>query len=276
MTLLLFLLQGIVLQQVSSTQPRGITVGRLQLALTAEQTAKSIGLSGRAGADGFTWTGPGGGKKGSQLGDVSLRVRPAGGGGDAQSSSSVPWSAWLSSGGTPVPGGGACTELPCRANITFLPAPAVSPAVVATTGQGSASRPPFNVLREWERGPHDELRLVFKVTNTGQAPIEVGGLGITMPFAWDAGSAAGDLASTFLDPAIIGQHGYATVTRLSGEREVLMITTGVDEARCEAKLPGCRTSLEAWQDRSTVIGEWLCHTKAYSTDWANASTASAS
>jgi hypothetical protein len=242
-----------------------MAVGKLQLALTAEQTVQSIGLSGAAGADGFTFTAPGGGKKGSQLGDASIRVRQAGG------TAPAPWSAWLTSGASPVPSG-ACSTLPCRANLTFQSRPDVRAGATGAKPPPVAGHvPPFSVLREWESGPNGELRLVFKVTNTGAAALEIGGLGITMPFAWAAGSAAGDLASTFLDPAITGQHGYATVTRLSGKREVLMVTTGVDAARCKGGLPGCRTSLEAWEDQSAVIGEWLCHTKAYSADWANAS-----
>eukprot|EP01052_Picozoa_sp_SAG31_P001928 SAG31_NODE_65_length_28565_cov_8.402914_9_plen_121_part_00 len=83
--------------------------------------------------------------------------------------------------------------------------------------KAAATAPQFSILREWEDGPNSTLRLVFKVTNTGPKPLEVGGLGIAMPFAWAAGSDAGDAASTFTDPAITGDHGYVTVTRLSGE-----------------------------------------------------------
>jgi hypothetical protein len=155
---------------------------------------------------------------------------------------------------------------------------------------GSESGPPgFSIVREWEKGPNGAIRLVFKVTNNGTDSLEVGGLGIAMPFAWRPGSAAGDLASTFADPAITGKHGYVTVTRLSGKREVLIISTGVDAARCSAGKPGCRTSLEAWDGAAPApkvaggaagalgVGgpaggvEWLCHTAAYAADWANAS-----
>ena len=126
---------------------------------------------------------------------------------------------------------GPCTKLPCRASLNFTRLGPPAPA------------PTFSILREWENGPNATLRLVFKVTNTGTETLEVGGLGIAMPFAWAAGSYAGDAASTFADPAITGDHAYDSVTRLSGKGEVLIITTGIDGARCDAQKPGCHTSL---------------------------------
>ena len=254
----------------AATPSSGITVGRLPLKLApATQTAAGLGLSGAAGADGFSFT-KAQGHVG--LGDASIRARPAGAG--------AGWSAWRSAGASPL-GSTVCSKLPCRANLTLVGGPAA---------------PTFTMVREWERGPNATLRLVVKVTNTGADPLEIGGLGLAMPFAWSAGTAAGDLASTFADPAITGEHGYVSVTRLSGKREVLMITTGRDEAWCQAGKEGwCRTSLEAW-DTPAKVGagaalaaggraaaaaggpdngakEWLCHTKAYAADWANASKA---
>ena len=204
----------------AATPSSGITVGRLPLKLApATQTAAGLGLSGAAGADGFSFT-KAQGHVG--LGDASIRARPAGAG--------AGWSAWRSAGASPL-GSTVCSKLPCRANLTLVGGPAA---------------PTFTMVREWERGPNATLRLVVKVTNTGADPLEIGGLGLAMPFAWSAGTAAGDLASTFADPAITGEHGYVSVTRLSGKREVLMITTGRDEAWCQAGKEGwCRTSLEA-------------------------------
>ena len=254
----------------------GMAVGRLELALTADQTVESLKLSGPAGADGFTFTAPPGGHTGTSLGDASIRVRPAAG---QALGAPAAWSSWLTSGGSKVPGGKACNALPCKATLTLEPGLG-----------GSESGPPgFSIVREWGKGPNGAIRLVFKVTNNGTDSLEVGGLGIAMPFAWRPGSAAGDLASTFADPAITGEHGYVTVTRLSGKREVLIISTGVDAARCSAGKPGCRTSLEAWDGAAPApkvaggaaeelgVGgpaggvEWLCHTAAYAADWANAS-----
>ena len=256
----------------------GIPVGGLELTLSAEQTVTQLKLSGAAGADGFSFTGAGGGK--SHLGDVSIRVRPAPAAGQA----AEPWASFLSSGATPIPNGTACAkQLPCKATLMLEGA----------TDTDTEAPAPFTILREWEQGPNATLRLVFKVTNTGAADLEIGGMGMAMPFAWNAGSPAGDLASTFTDPAITGEHGFATVTRLSGTHEILMITTGVDAAWCAKATPGayCRTSMEAWGQAmpmpkaagsASEIGsgapggaalEWFCHTKAYADDWANASKA---
>ena len=234
-----------------SSSPGQMSVGKLSLTLSADQTVAALGLSGTAGADGFSFAAAPG--AGAELGDATFHARLAGAGA---------WASWASHGASPVPAGG-CSALPCRAYLSF------------------AKKAPFSVLREWERGPQGALRLAFKVTNRGTAPLEIGGVEIAMPFAWAAGSSAGDLASTFCDPAVTGEHGFATVTRLSGKREVLMITTGVDAARCKAGKPGCRTSLEAWDVYTGKagggsggiggIGSWLSHTKAFAAEWANAS-----
>ncbi len=248
-----------------------LTSGRLTFTLDpSDQTIKTLGLVGAT--DGFSFTG---GDKVS-LGDASVRVRAAGAG-----ASSKGWASFLTKGAQPEPSG-VCTKLPCKASLNF------------TRLDPGAAVPPFSILREWERGANDTLRLVFKVTNTGKEPLEIGGLGIAMPFAWAAGSDAGDAASTFADPAITGDHGYVAVTRLNGKGEVLIITTGLDGARCDSNRPGCHTGLEAWdvarapsgeahgqavrsENRVGVHGpdngarEWLCHTKAYAEEWANAS-----
>ena len=66
-------------------------------------------------------------------------------------------------------------------------------------------------------------------------------MGLALPFPWAAGSAAGDKASTFLDPAI-------NVTRLSGKGKVLMATP-------MSSANGNRTPLEAWRTASELPGE---------------------
>lgn len=261
-------------QRDSHRMPPELRSGRLVFTLDpADQTVKTLGVAGTT--DGFSFTG----SDKVNLGDASIRVRAADNGGGATSDAG--WSSFLTKGARPETHG-PCIKLPCRASLNF------------TSLNGKAIVPPFAILREWENGPHGTLRLAFKVTNTGAKPLEIGGLGIAMPFAWAAGSDAGDAASTFVDPAITGDHGYVSVTRLSGKGEVLIITTGVDGARCDANKPGCRTSLEAWDvAKSPSVGsgkqamrsvhsvalggpdnnarEWLCHTKAYEEDWANAS-----
>ena len=255
-----------------------LTSGRLAFTLNpTDQTIKTLGLAGAT--DGFSFTGDGT----VSLGDASIRVRVAGTA--AEAASSARWSSFVTKGAQPIPSG-SCPKLPCRAMLNFT----------QLDSAATSTAPPFSILREWENGPNSTLRLAFKVTNTGAQPLEIGGLGLAMPFAWAAGSDAGDAASTFADPAITGEHGYVTVTRLSGKAEVLMITTGVDAARCDANKSGCRTSLEAWdvakpsgdgghnmavasghrvagQGPDNGAREWLCHTKAYAEDWSNASKA---
>ena len=90
-----------------------------------------------------------------------------------------------------------------------------------------------------------------------------------LPFPWAAGTDAGDKASTFVDPSITGQHGFATVTRLSGKKEILMITNGWSSSKT-------RTTLEAWRAADEFNGgtgllkthAWMCHSKAYATsEW---------
>ena len=160
-----------------------LTSGRLAFTLNpTDQTIKTLGLAGAT--DGFSFTGGGT----VSLGDASIRVRAAG---TAGAASSAGWSSFVTKGAQPIPSG-PCPKLPCRAALNFT----------QLDSAATSAAPPFSVLREWENGPNSTLRLVFKVTNTGAEPLEIGGLGLAMPFAWAAGSDAGDAASTFADPAI--------------------------------------------------------------------------
>ena len=213
-----------------------ITVGPFALKLSASQTLSLLGLAGSAGEDGFAFS-RGGGP--SNLGDAILRVRPASW---TLGARQVPptfsslrnyplWSSWHT---TPTgvqivePAGAAFAA----ANLSASLAPGPS------TPSGNL---PFDLTRSWERGSNGSLVMRLAIANVASEAIEVGGLGAVLPFPWAAGSPEGDAASTFLDPSIGGEHGYATVTRLTGEHEVLMITPGADSVA-----PHPRTSLEAW------------------------------
>ena len=81
-----------------------------------------------------------------------------------------------------------------------------------------------------------------------------------------------------MDPSITGQHGFVTVTKLSGDGAVLIITS---ETNGNAGKPTPRASLEAWRTWSPKPGfkhddvtggglggtpEWMCHTKAFYTN----------
>ena len=114
-------------------------------------------------------------------------------------------------------------------------------ALAALGGGTPAQPPPFSLRRLWQRSA-DNTSLILNILLTylhANRPLEVGSLGMPLPFPWSPGSPDGDLASTFVDPSIGGQHGNATVTRLSGEREVLMITP--------ADAGSGRCSLESWR-----------------------------
>ena len=131
---------------------------------------------------------------------------------------------------------------PASSGITASASLTASRSLLLGLGGGTpAQPPPFSLRRLWQRSA-DNTSLILNILLTylhANRPLEVGSLGMPLPFPWSPGSPDGDLASTFVDPSIGGQHGNATVTRLSGEREVLMITpAGAGSGRC---------SLESWR-----------------------------
>ncbi len=221
-----------------------ITVGRFALQLSASQVIQLLALSGKAGDDGFAFS-RGGGP--AALGDAVLRVRPASWTLKARRPPATfsalrnypLWSGWHTSdqGVQPLQPKGAAFA---AANL--------SAALVAEATTPSGAALPFDLTRSWERGANDTLVLRYTLTNLASESIEVGGLGATLPFPWAAGSAAGDAASTFLDPSIGGQHGYATVTRLTGTREVLLLTPAAESS----PLQSARSSLEAWATAASI------------------------
>ena len=218
-----------------------ITVGHFAVQLSASQTITLLALAGAAGDDGFAFS-HGGGP--SSLGDVVLRARPAAWTTGARrpppsfrALRNYPlWSGWHTSsksghGTQPMQPSGAAFAV---ANLTQ--------ALAAEDGTPTASGElPFELVRRWERGHNGSLVLRFTLTNLASEALEIGGLGAALPFPWAAGSPAGDAASTFIDPSIGGQHGFATVTRLTGKREVLMLTPTTASGA-----PHSRSSLEAW------------------------------
>jgi hypothetical protein len=217
-----------------------MTVGPFVLQLSKSQTIQLLAPTpGTDVDDGFAFN-----RGEHSLGGVTIRVRPA-------QSAAGNWSSW-SWHSSPIiqslaPAEGAFAA----ARLSFDP-----------SSKGEAQSLPVSVVRQWELGAKNQsLVMRFTVTNNGTKPVEIGAFGIPLPFPWQAGSAAGDRASTFVDPAIGGQHGYATVTRLSGKGKVLIIAPA-DGA--------VRTSLEAWRSASELKGkqgdpgspcEWMTHSK---------------
>ena len=230
---------------VAADVATNITVGPFAVQLGTSQTIKLLALAGAAGDDGFAFSR---GDSVSGIGDVVVRARPASWTVGARrpppsfrALRKYPlWSGWHTMakghGVQPLPPSGAAFA---AANLTR--------ALSAEAGTPAAAKLPFELVRTWERGSNGSLVFRFTLTNIASEALEVGGLGAKLPFPWAAGSPAGDASSVFLDPSIGGQHGYASVTRLTGTREVLMLTPGAATAA-----PHARCSLEAWAMASSI------------------------
>jgi hypothetical protein len=171
------------------------------------------------------------------LGDLSFRVRPLGS------------SEWLSA-----------DTYRDRRPVDLMNVPgALAAESLAKTLPADC---PLQVERVW-RVIKNHLQLSFKITNPGQVPIEIGSLGIAMPF--NNIISGRDLAEahakcSFTDPYIGEDAGYLRVTELNGVGPTMVVT------------PTEKTPLEAWRlvnepmrPNQTFEGmmEWTVHTKAY-------------
>ena len=93
--------------------------------------------------------------------------------------------------------------------------------ITATFGAGL----PLSVERRW-RADGRALVLAFTLTNDSATPVEIGGLGIPMPFDNILNDRSLDAAhqhASFVDPAISGDAGYLQVTRLNGHGPALLV-----------------------------------------------------
>jgi len=140
---------------------------------------------------------------------------------------------------------------------------------------------PLKLVRTWTVDKGD-LVLRFTVTNSGSAPLEVGGFGISMVFNNIMNGLTLDQSyktCSFYDPYIGEGAGYVQVVRLNGLGPVLLV------------VPDGRTDFEAWKpildrrDRATGKGllgndptprgttfegsyDWMVHSAGFaSTDW---------
>lgn len=176
------------------------TAGPFVLTLSNAQIATLLAL---AAGDHFAYSR--GGTSG--IGDAVLRVRPASW---TLKSRRVPstfaalrgyplWSSWHTS-----PNG---VQILMPEDGAFATAD-LTAALIAEPSTPTGVPLPLKLTRSWAVG-HDNKSLVlrFRLANLATEALEVGGLGAALPFEWNAGTAVGDAASTFLDPAINGQHG---------------------------------------------------------------------
>jgi hypothetical protein len=172
------------------------------------------------------------------LGDISLRVRPQGTG---------EWTtATTYTKRAPV--------LPVRAEAGALAAYDLTPTLPAGF--------PLKVVRTWSVDKGD-LRLTFAVTNPGTTAVEIGALGIPMPFnniIMDRSLEEAHAKCSFTDPYIGEDAGYLRVTELNGVGPTMVVT------------PVGKTPLEAWRLVNEPLRpnqvfegmmEWTVHTKAF-------------
>jgi hypothetical protein len=171
------------------------------------------------------------------LGDVSFRARPAGAG---------EWKTF--------------TTYARRQPVRRLAATetAVTDDLTATLPEGC----PLRVERTWQ-SDRGRLRLLFQVSNPGSAPVEIGALGLPMPFnniITDRRLEEAHAKCSFTDPYIGADAGYLRVAQLNGVGPTLVVT------------PVGKTPLEAWRlvnepmRPSQVFEgmmEWMVHTRAY-------------
>lgn len=86
--------------------------------------------------------------------------------------------------------------------------------------------------------------MAFTLRNTGTSPVEVGALGIAIIFQ-NKDNGKHDLDSmaqtcSMADPSISGEHGWVSVTRMTGKSQVLLIA------------PEVGTKMEAWESKAQV------------------------
>ncbi|MGV3616788.1 MAG: DUF5695 domain-containing protein [Fimbriimonas sp.] len=126
---------------------------------------------------------------------------------------------------------------------------------------------PVQVIRRW-KVDRNRLVLLFEVKNTGTRSVQLGSLGIPMPFnnhITDRSLPEAHEVCSFADPYIGEEAGYLQVTRLSGQGPTLVVA------------PFGRTPFEAYRllneptrPNQTFEGtmEWMVHSQAHAeTEW---------
>lgn len=120
----------------------------------------------------------------------------------------------------------------------------------------------LTVVRNW-KVVKGALQLSFTLTNSGRKTIEVGSLGLAMPFnniIVERSLEEAHAVCSFTDPYIGQDAGFLRVTQLSGSGSNMVVT------------PLGKTPLEAWNLVREPMGpnqvfegmmEWMVHTKAH-------------
>ncbi|RYG49064.1 hypothetical protein EON79_02545 [bacterium] len=121
---------------------------------------------------------------------------------------------------------------------------------------------PLRVTRRWVR-QNGRLALLFDLQNPGKAPVEIGALGIPMPFnniIMDRSLEEAHAKCSFTDPYIGADAGYLQVTQLTGTGPT-MVVTPVGRTPLEAY----RLLLEPMRPNQVFEGmmEWTVHSEAY-------------
>ena len=155
-----------------------------------------------------------------------------------------------------------------RKNVTKLKPEGIALAVADLSP--TLQNIPLKVIRKWENN-NGNLQLTFEIINNSNNAIEIGGLGIPLPFNNNMDWKSLDEAhakNVFFDPYIGKDAGYMQVNRLHGNGPSLLV------------LPSENAGFEAYNPLNTDptprsitfegFHEWLIHSKAYAeTEWKN-------
>lgn len=126
---------------------------------------------------------------------------------------------------------------------------------------------PLQVVRRWTK-KNGHIALLFEVRNKTAQPVEIGALGIPVPFnniIMDRSLEQAHAICSFSDPYIGGDAGYIRVTQLTGTGPTMVVA------------PYGKTPLENYHLLNEPLRpnqvfegmfEWMAHSKAYAeTDW---------
>lgn len=121
---------------------------------------------------------------------------------------------------------------------------------------------PVKVIRRWKE-TNSKLSLTFEITNLSPSPVEIGALGIPVPFnniISDRSLEEAHARCSFVDPYIGQDAGYLQVTQLTGTGPTMVV---VPEGK--TPLEAYRLLNEPMRPNQTFEGtmEWMVHTAAY-------------
>lgn len=223
------------------------------LNLTSAQTIGSFNVSG------FNYAPPAQFNH-RRVGDITLRARQVG-------------AATYSTLMTPSAQGGSKTN-PSITPVVPPPAGELAAAHLVLQGSDAALAAQLGLTRHWSTVPDAEgggIRFWYDLHNNGSSAVEIGAWGATMTWMGMSVQHSGrttldSLAATcsFVDPAIAGEHGWVSVTRMTGLGAVVLLA--VENG----------TSFEAYRFANEAQGgtffELTSHSAAYvAEEWQNAS-----